>query len=211
MARRETADRAWALAAELAALMDEAERAEIDLGARLPEAADPEFAAHWAVTVTFLRIVTATWPRWLEEQGLTNPAARAGALLDAQAAAWERAPPAEPVWLVGTTGGIPAVARLAACAGAAGGGGGGAAGARPRPAGGGLGGAGAAASAGGAAAAAGAAGRDPGGCAAVPGGAAAARGRRRSRPGGSGCCAGRCCRGARWRTGGRRRRLMRRA
>jgi ATP-dependent helicase/nuclease subunit B len=109
----DTADRAWALAAELAALMDEAERAEIDLAARLPEAADPEFAAHWAVTVDFLRIVTATWPRWLEEQGLANPSARAAALLDAQAAAWERAPPDEPVWLVGTTGGIPSVARLA--------------------------------------------------------------------------------------------------
>lgn len=109
----DTADRAWALAAELAALMDEAERAEIDLALRLPDAADPAFAAHWAVTVEFLRIVSATWPRWLEEQGLTNPAARGVALLDAQAAAWERAPPAEPVWLVGTTGAIPVVARLA--------------------------------------------------------------------------------------------------
>ncbi|MGH7044577.1 MAG: double-strand break repair protein AddB, partial [Acetobacteraceae bacterium] len=109
----ETADRAWVLAAELAALMDEAERAEIDLAMRLPDAADPEFAAHWAVTVEFLRIVTATWPRWLDEQGLANPAARGVALLDAQAAAWERAPPSEPVWLVGATGGIQAVARLA--------------------------------------------------------------------------------------------------
>ncbi len=109
----DTADRAWALAAELAALMDEAERAEIDLAARLPDAADPEFAAHWAVTVEFLRIVTATWPRWLDEQGLSNPAARSAALLDAQAAAWAQTPPAEPVWLLGATGAIPAVARLA--------------------------------------------------------------------------------------------------
>ena len=38
-----TADRAWMLAGELAALMDEAERAEIDLAARLPEAADPAY------------------------------------------------------------------------------------------------------------------------------------------------------------------------
>ena len=109
----ETADRAWALAAELAALMDEAERAEIDLAARLPGAADPAFAAHWAVTVEFLRIVTATWPRWLEEQGLANPTARAVALLDAQAHAWERQAPEDPVWLLGSTGGIPAVGRLA--------------------------------------------------------------------------------------------------
>ena len=50
-----TADRAWLLAGELAALMDEAERAEIDLAARLPDAADPAYAAHWAQTLKFLR------------------------------------------------------------------------------------------------------------------------------------------------------------
>ena len=46
-----TADRAWLLARELAALVDEAERAGIDLAARLPDAADPEYAAHWAQTL----------------------------------------------------------------------------------------------------------------------------------------------------------------
>jgi ATP-dependent helicase/nuclease subunit B len=107
-----TADRAWLLAAELAALMDEAERAEVDLAERLPHAADPEFAAHWAQTLQFLRIVTRTWPEWLAEQGLMNPAARSVALLDAQARAWKATPPAEPVWVAGTTAGIPAVARL---------------------------------------------------------------------------------------------------
>ncbi len=108
-----SADRAWALAEELAALMDEAERAEIDLAASLPEAADPAFAAHWAQTVSFLRIVTATWPALLAELGAANPAARAGALLNAQAAAWAQTPPEEPIWLAGTTAAIPAVARLA--------------------------------------------------------------------------------------------------
>jgi ATP-dependent helicase/nuclease subunit B len=108
-----TADRAWRLAEELAALMDEAERAEIDLGARLPEAADPEFAQHWAQTLAFLRIVTAHWPAWLAEQGVMNPAARQVALLDAQAAAWAREPPRHRVLIAGTTAAIPAVARLA--------------------------------------------------------------------------------------------------
>jgi len=42
-----TADRAWLLAGELALLMDEAEREEIDLATSLPDAADPAFAAHW--------------------------------------------------------------------------------------------------------------------------------------------------------------------
>ncbi len=108
-----TADRAWPLAAELAALMDEAERAGVDLGACLPDAADERYAAHWAETLKFLAIVTEAWPAWLAEQGLTNPAARQVALLDAQAAAWRAAPPSERVLLAGASGGIPAVARLA--------------------------------------------------------------------------------------------------
>ncbi len=107
------ADRAWRLAEELAALMDEAELAEVDLAARLPDAADPAFARHWARTLEFLRIVTAAWPDWLAEQRMMNPAARQVALLDAQAAAWARNPPDARVLVAGATGGIPAVARLA--------------------------------------------------------------------------------------------------
>jgi ATP-dependent helicase/nuclease subunit B len=107
-----TADRAWQLARELASLMDEAERAGIDLGERLPDAADPEFAAHWAQTLDFLHIVTAAWPAWLADNGVMNPAARQVALLEAQARAWEDNPPDEPVLIAGTTAGIPAVARL---------------------------------------------------------------------------------------------------
>jgi ATP-dependent helicase/nuclease subunit B len=108
-----TADRAWMLAGELATLMDEADRAELDLAARLPDAADPAYAAHWARTLEFLRIVTHTWPAWLEENGVMNPAARQVALLNAQARAWEERAPDQPVVIAGTTAGIPAVARLA--------------------------------------------------------------------------------------------------
>ena len=108
-----TADRAWILAAELATLMDEADRAEIDLAAKLPDAADPAFAQHWARTLEFLRIVTHAWPAWLEENGAMNPAAREVALLNAQAAAWLADPPDFPIAIAGTTAGIPAVARLA--------------------------------------------------------------------------------------------------
>ncbi len=107
-----SADRALALARELAALMDEAERADVPLAEALERAADADYAAHWQVTLRFLRIVTEAWPAWLAGQGLRNPAARQVALLRAQAAAWAAHPPAEPVWIAGTTGGIPAVAEL---------------------------------------------------------------------------------------------------
>jgi ATP-dependent helicase/nuclease subunit B len=108
-----TADQAWTLARELATLMDEADRAEVDLAARLPDAADPAYAAHWARTLEFLRIVTHAWPAWLEENGVMNPAARQVALLNAQAEAWQAQAPDHPVVIAGTTAGIPAVARLA--------------------------------------------------------------------------------------------------
>ncbi len=106
-----TLDQAWPLAAALAELMDEAERAECDLAAALPQAA-AEFAEHWQVTLEFLRIVTEAWPAWLAENGLCNPVARQMALLRAQAGAWAEAPPRGPVWAAGFTGAVPAVAAL---------------------------------------------------------------------------------------------------
>ena len=112
-----SADRAWLLARDLAQLLDEAARAEIDLAAQLPGAAATGFAAHWELTLRFLAIVTDAWPRWLAESGLADVAVRQRALLDAQARAWQGAPPPHPVWIAGTTGAIPAVARLVASVG----------------------------------------------------------------------------------------------
>ncbi len=108
-----SADGAWRLATDLAFLMDEAERAEIDLARTLPGAADPQFAAHWAHTLTFLRIVTEYWPAWLQEQQMMNPGARTMALLDAQAKAWRQSSPTQRVLLAGVTAGFPALGRLA--------------------------------------------------------------------------------------------------
>lgn len=107
-----TAERAWKLAAELAALMDEAEREGVDLASALPLATGGEFAAHWQQTLDFLTIVTRAWPDWLHACGLANPAARQSALILAQARAWEEKPPDMPIWAAGSTGGIPAVAKL---------------------------------------------------------------------------------------------------
>ncbi|MBV8158298.1 MAG: hypothetical protein JO278_11610, partial [Dyella sp.] len=107
-----TVDRAWRLAAELADLIDQAERSEIDLRAVLPGAADQAHAEHWQVTVGFLSIVTKQWPAILAEQGLANPVARQAALLDAQAAIWAEAPPRGALWAAGMSAAIPAVGRL---------------------------------------------------------------------------------------------------
>ncbi len=103
---------AWALAAELATLLDEAEAAEIDLRETLPGVVAGDLATHWQTTLKFLEIVTHNWPQILDELGLINPAKRQAALMDGQAAAWAANPPAERVWLV-TTNRAPAHARLA--------------------------------------------------------------------------------------------------
>ncbi len=107
-----TADGAWLLAMELASLLDEAHRAEVDLTEALPAAADAGYAEHWGRTIEFLQVVTRAWPDWLDDNGLLDTAARGLRLLDRQAQAWEAAAPDYPVVVAGTTGGVPAVARL---------------------------------------------------------------------------------------------------
>lgn len=107
-----TADRAWELAIELADLIDEAHRAEVDLPDRLPDAAEAGYAEHWGRTIEFLQIVTSAWPRWLRDNGLLDPAARQVRLLDCQTRHWEERPPAHPVVVAGATGGIASVARM---------------------------------------------------------------------------------------------------
>jgi len=106
------ADRAWELAVELARLLDEAARAEINLASELPKAVGEDFAAHWNITLDFLRIVTGAWPDWLADHGLADVVTHQVALLDAQVAAWRADPPQIPVIAAGTTGAIPAVGRL---------------------------------------------------------------------------------------------------
>ncbi len=103
---------AWRLAGELAALLDEADAAEIDLPAALPGVVAADLASHWQTTLEFLEIVTQAWPKILAELGLINPGKRETALLDAQSAHWTKKPPTDRVWLV-TRGGAPAQTRLA--------------------------------------------------------------------------------------------------
>jgi ATP-dependent helicase/nuclease subunit B len=103
---------AWGLAGELAALLDEADAAEIDLRAALPGVVAADLASHWQTTLQFLEIVTLAWPKILAELGMINPGKREAALLDAQSALWTKNPPQDRVWLV-TSGGTPAQNRLA--------------------------------------------------------------------------------------------------
>lgn len=78
------------------------------LGAEL----GPELGAYWQQTLTFLEIALSAWPAMLADLGRADPAQLRGAQLDKQA---EGAPIVygdRPVIAAGSTGSIPATARL---------------------------------------------------------------------------------------------------
>ncbi|HKQ55911.1 MAG TPA: double-strand break repair protein AddB, partial [Methyloceanibacter sp.] len=98
------------LAADLARLMDMVESEEVDLS-RLDAIVPEEFAGHWQITVEFLKIVTEQWPRHLDEQGLVSPVLRRNALMAMETERLARGS-AHPVIAAGSTGTVPATARL---------------------------------------------------------------------------------------------------
>jgi ATP-dependent helicase/nuclease subunit B len=105
-----SAEAIW-LARDLAGLIDEIETADADW-ARLTGIVRDELAAWWQVTLDFLQIVTSRWPEALAERRRSNPAAHRSRLIDAEAARLARDPPKGPVIAAGSTGSIPATARL---------------------------------------------------------------------------------------------------
>lgn len=103
--------RALQLAHELGLLLDQVHTEGLSfegLDGLVPE----EYAAHWQLTLDFLRIVTDNWPKILAEQGLIDPAERRNLLIGALAERWAAAPPPGPVIAAGSTGSIPATANL---------------------------------------------------------------------------------------------------
>ena len=104
------ADAIW-LARDLAALLDEVETEEGNWAA-LGELAPAELAGWWQVTLDFLKIVTEYWPRILAERERTDPAVWRSARINAEAERLKADQTAGPVVAAGSTGSIPATARL---------------------------------------------------------------------------------------------------
>lgn len=101
------------LAAELEALMDDVAYEGVAWQA-LKGAVGGDHSRWFDLTRDFLSIAFEAWPLMLEERGASDPAARRAALVDAEAARLTRSPPAGPVIAAGSTGSIPATARLLA-------------------------------------------------------------------------------------------------
>jgi ATP-dependent helicase/nuclease subunit B len=98
------------LAADLARLMDTIESEEVDLSG-LDQIVPEEFAEHWQAIVEFLKIVTEHWPRFLQDNRLVSAIARRSALMAQETERLSKGSD-RPVIAAGSTGTIPATARL---------------------------------------------------------------------------------------------------
>ena len=101
------------LAESLAGLMDEVERQGVDLS-RLEDLAPTGLAAHWEDVTGFLKLIRDAWPGLLQEEGRSNPAARRNAALALVTERLVKQPAGGMVIAAGSTGSIPATARLLA-------------------------------------------------------------------------------------------------
>ncbi|MGE0610736.1 MAG: double-strand break repair protein AddB [Hyphomicrobiales bacterium] len=101
------------LAAELARLMDAVDNEQADLSG-VAGLVPGQFASHWQRTLEFLEIVTQNWPAVLEERGALAPYVRRNRLMEAETRRLAANPPPGPVIAAGSTGTVPATARLLA-------------------------------------------------------------------------------------------------
>ncbi len=102
------------LANGLARFLDEIQTEQLD-AARLGGIVPDQYAEHWQETLSFLGIVTEHWPGILSETGCLDQAERRNRSLSALTTRWKHHPPAGPVIAAGSTGSIPATARLLDC------------------------------------------------------------------------------------------------
>jgi ATP-dependent helicase/nuclease subunit B len=100
------------MARALADLIDETARDEADWSALDSLDEQREIADWWRLTADFLAIIRDAWPEALRAMNRSNPAAFASAQIDAARLALEAGPPDRVVIAAGSTGSIPATARL---------------------------------------------------------------------------------------------------
>ncbi|MBM3609960.1 MAG: double-strand break repair protein AddB [Alphaproteobacteria bacterium] len=102
---------ACALAKDLLHLIDQVQLEGLDFS-RLKDLVPEDYASHWQLTVEFLEIIAEKWPSLIKKLNKTEPAEYQRLLLEFYARLWEQTPPSHPVIGAGSTGSIPATARL---------------------------------------------------------------------------------------------------
>jgi ATP-dependent helicase/nuclease subunit B len=108
-----TPEQAVRLAEELGRLLDQVHTEELSFD-RLDRLVPDELARHWQITLDYLKILTEFWPKILAEEGACDGAWRRTQSLDRRAKEWAAHPPDFPVIAAGSTGSLPATARLLA-------------------------------------------------------------------------------------------------
>ena len=103
---------ALALADDLARLMDDMMTREVPWQ-RLDGLVPDELDEYWKLTLRFLQIAREVWPGILAERGAIEPAMRRDRLIAAEALRLA-SPPHRPVIAAGSTGSMPATAKLLA-------------------------------------------------------------------------------------------------
>lgn len=99
------------LARELGQLIDSAATEEVGLD-RLPDLVPAELAGHWQQTLDFLKVIREHWPAIKAEQGRSDSAEHRQRVTQRWIEHWQASPPDGPVIAAGSTGTIPATARL---------------------------------------------------------------------------------------------------
>lgn len=102
---------AFALAGDLARLLDQLQIEGVSYEA-IRKLDTSTFDHLWEITATFLDVIGKAWPAFLEQEGLIDPAARRGLMLEAERLRLVTAPPPHPIIAAGSTGTVPATARL---------------------------------------------------------------------------------------------------
>lgn len=102
---------AFRLARLLGDFLDTAATEEVGLD-RLPELVPAEFAGHWQQSLAFLALIRDHWPRIKAERQRLDAAEHRRAAMQRWIDHWQTTPPTDPVIAAGSTGTIPATARL---------------------------------------------------------------------------------------------------
>lgn len=104
-------DRALALAKALSRFMDQVIVEGLSFK-KLYTLVPADFAAHWGITLDFLKIISETWPKILEEEGTIEAADRRNRLLRLYKDFLDEKRPTDQIIAAGAIGSIPAVADV---------------------------------------------------------------------------------------------------
>src|SRR3990167_2216595 len=99
------------LAKTLIKLMDQATIENVSWE-NLAHLVPSELAHHWQLTLDFLEIITAHWPKIIADTGYSDPYTHHHIMVEAILKRWEATPPSYPVLAAGSTGTMPATSKL---------------------------------------------------------------------------------------------------